>query len=194
MKVSYLNQKRESSSVSSVFGFLYMRMNILWTLWTFSLSVWISWSYVFGRGPGYVTRMGNRETERKLLITLLFVSYIFVDASGWVISDVSFVFMGVGGSGLATLDSLSQMTHLVLILFQLPSRQLTCESTQGGEKMTTEKALYIILQWPIRAKLSWYLLNLYIKNREATLLGLVWFLCLMAYQLFLGYLMPKPFS
>ena len=23
---------------------------------------------------------------------------------------------------------------------------------------------------------------------------LVWFLCLMAYQLFLGYLMPKPFS
>ena len=26
------------------------------------------------------------------------------------------------------------------------------------------------------------------------LAGLVWFLCLMAYQLFLGYLMPKPFS
>ena len=24
--------------------------------------------------------------------------------------------------------------------------------------------------------------------------GLVWFLCLMAYQLFLSYLMPKPFS
>ena len=24
--------------------------------------------------------------------------------------------------------------------------------------------------------------------------GLVWFLCLMAYQLFIGYLMPKPFS
>ena len=24
--------------------------------------------------------------------------------------------------------------------------------------------------------------------------GLIWFLCLMAYQLFLGYLMPKPFS
>ena len=24
--------------------------------------------------------------------------------------------------------------------------------------------------------------------------GLAWFLCLMAYQLFLGYLMPKPFS
>ena len=27
-----------------------------------------------------------------------------------------------------------------------------------------------------------------------SILGLVWFLCLMAYQLFLGYLMPKPFS
>ena len=24
--------------------------------------------------------------------------------------------------------------------------------------------------------------------------GLVWFLCLMTYQLILGYLMPKPFS
>ena len=30
---------------------------------------------------------------------------------------------------------------------------------------------------------------------SASWLGvLVWFLCLMAYQLFLGYLMPKPFS
>ena len=26
------------------------------------------------------------------------------------------------------------------------------------------------------------------------IIGLVWFLCLMAYHLFLGYLMPKPFS
>ena len=37
-------------------------------------------------------------------------------------------------------------------------------------KMTTEKALYIILQRPIRAKLYWWLLNLFFKNREATLL------------------------
>ena len=36
--------------------------------------------------------------------------------------------------------------------------------------MTTEKALYIILQQPIRAKLYWWLLNLSFKNREATLL------------------------
>ena len=26
------------------------------------------------------------------------------------------------------------------------------------------------------------------------IIGLVWFLCLMAYQLFVGYLMPKPSS
>ena len=38
------------------------------------------------------------------------------------------------------------------------------------KKMTTEKALYIILQQPIRAKLYWRLLNLSFKNREATLL------------------------
>ena len=34
--------------------------------------------------------------------------------------------------------------------------------------------------WFLVRKLDWF--------------GLVWFLCLMAYQLFLGYLMPKPFS
>ena len=35
-----------------------------------------------------------------------------------------------------------------------------------------------------------------IPSQEASTLqiGLVWFLCLMAYQLFLGYLMPDPFS
>ena len=31
-------------------------------------------------------------------------------------------------------------------------------------------------------------------NPALTFDGLVWFLCLIAYQLFLGYLMPKPFS
>ena len=30
------------------------------------------------------------------------------------------------------------------------------------------------------------------KYKEKILIG--WFLCLMAYQLFVGYLMPKPFS
>ena len=38
------------------------------------------------------------------------------------------------------------------------------------KKMTIEKALYMILQQPIRAKLYWWLLNLFFKNREATLL------------------------
>ena len=59
---------------------------------------------------------------------ILFISYILIDASGWVISDVSFGFMG--GSSLATSDLLTQMTQLALILLQLPSRQLTCTSTQ----------------------------------------------------------------
>ena len=99
---------------------------------------------------------------------ILFIPYILVDASGWVISDVSFGFMGV--SGLATSEPLTQMTQLALILLQLPSRQLTCASTQREKKMTTEKARYIILQQPIRAKLYWWLLNLSFKSREATLL------------------------
>ena len=36
-----------------------------------------------------------------------------------------------------------------------------------------------------------HIANLIVENFAQ---GLVWFLCLMAYQLFLGYLMPKPFS
>ena len=37
-------------------------------------------------------------------------------------------------------------------------------------------------------------LSLYICVCACVCVGLVWFLCLMAYQLFLGYLMRKPFS
>ena len=37
-------------------------------------------------------------------------------------------------------------------------------------------------------------LLLYLVSLYPVLLGLVWFLCLMAYQLFLGDLMPNPFS
>ena len=104
----------------------------------------------------------------------LFISYIFINASGWVISDVCFGFMA-GGSGHATSDPFAQMTQLALMLLQLPSRQLTCTSTQEKKKkkMTTEKALYIILQQPIRAKLYWWLLNLFFKNRETTWLLLL---------------------
>ena len=34
----------------------------------------------------------------------------------------------------------------------------------------------------------------YLNQKTEEIRGLVWFLCLMAYQLFLGYLMAKPFS
>ena len=71
-------------------------------------------------------------------------------SSGWVVSDVSFGFMGEG-SGLLTSDPLTQMTQLASIALQLPSNSHPCASTQGEKKMTTEKALYIILQQPIRA-------------------------------------------
>ena len=43
------------------------------------------------------------------------------------------------------------------------------------------------------------MVRLYVKIPDKFLhlifrFGLVWFLCLMAYQSLLGYLMPKPFS
>ena len=56
--------------------------------------------------------------------------YILVDASGWVVSDVSFGFMG-GFRSCNIRPPITQMTQLALILLQLPSRQLTCASTQG---------------------------------------------------------------
>ena len=97
---------------------------------------------------------------------LIFISYIFIDASGWVISDVSFGFMGGGGFGSCNIRPPHPNDPVGIDLTQLPSRQLT----RRKKKMTTEKALYIILQQPIRAKLYWWLLNLSFENREATLL------------------------
>ena len=79
------------------------------------------------------------KEKMKKICFFLFISYIFIDASGWVFSDVSFGIMGV--SGLATSDPLTQMTQLALMLLQLPSRQLTCASTQ--EKKWQQKWLYI---------------------------------------------------
>ena len=90
----------------------------------------------------------------------------------WDGSSVMFPLGSWGVSDLATSDSLTQMTQLGLILPQLPSRQLTCASTQGEKndlrKGSISAFLYIILQQPIRAKLYWWLLNLSFKNREAT--------------------------
>ena len=51
-----------------------------------------------------------------------------------------------------------------------PGSQPTHPHKEKTKKMTTEKALYIILQQPITAKLYWWLLKLFFKNREATLL------------------------
>ena len=51
-----------------------------------------------------------------------------------------------------------------------PGSQPAHPHKEKTKKMTIEKALYIILQQPIRAKLYWWLLNLFFKNREATLL------------------------
>ena len=70
-----------------------------------------------------------------------------------------------GVSGLATSDAHAQMIQLALILLQLPSRQLTCLSTQDK---WPQKWLYpwislLILQQPIRARLLWWLLNFSFK-------------------------------
>ena len=48
----------------------------------------------------------------------------------------------------------------------------------------------------IKPKISTQLQSEWVSLRQTmNLLGLVgWFLCLMGYQLFLGYLIPKPFS
>ena len=112
-----------------------------------------------------------RDIKKPSAFCIIFISYILMHRDG---SSVMFPLGSWGVLGLATSDPLTQMTQLALILLQLPSRQLTCASTQGQKKkMTTEKALYIILQKPIRAKLYWWLLNISFKNREATLLLLL---------------------
>ena len=87
--------------------------------------------------------------------------YNFIDASGWVISDVSFGFLGV--SGLATSDPLTQMVQFALILRQFPSRQLNCVSSTQDKWL--QKWLYpwvslLILQQPITGRLLWWLQKL----------------------------------
>ena len=49
-------------------------------------------------------------------------------------SSVMFLLRSWGVSGFATSDTLTQMTQLALMFLQLPSRQLTCASTQGEKK------------------------------------------------------------
>ena len=69
-----------------------------------------------------------------------------------------------GVSGLATSDPLTQMTQLALILPTTPISAANLRIRKWTKKkMITEKALYIILQQPIRAKLFRWLLNLSFK-------------------------------
>ena len=84
------------------------------------------------------------------------------------ISDVSFGFMGGFGSCNIRPPHPNDPVGIDLTPTPIPAASL-CIHTRR-KKMTTEKALYIILQQPIRAKLYWWLLNLSFKNREATLL------------------------
>ena len=95
--------------------------------------------------------------------------YILVDASGWVVSDVSFGFMGGFGSFNIRPPHPNDPVGIDLTPTLIPAANLRIH-TKRKKKMTTEKALYIILLQPIRAKLYWWLLNLSFKNREATLL------------------------
>ena len=81
----------------------------------------------------------------------LFISYIFIDTSEWVISDVSFGFMGgVFGSYNIRPPHPNDPVGIDLAPTTLPSANLLI---QPRKKMTTEKALYIILQQSIKAKL-----------------------------------------
>ena len=76
-------------------------------------------------------------------------------------------FLGSRGvSGLATSDSLAQMTQLAVILRKLPFRQLNC--TSSTQDKWQQKCLYpwvslLILQQPIRVRLLWWLLKLWFK-------------------------------
>ena len=99
----------------------------------------------------------------------LFISYILVDASGWIVGDVSFGFMG-GGFGSCNIRPPHPNDPVGIDLTPSPIPAANLRIHTRRKKMTTEKALYIILQQPIRAKLYWWLLNLSFKNWEANLL------------------------
>ena len=90
----------------------------------------------------------------KDMILNLFISYIFIDASGWVISDVSFGFMGGFGSCNIRPPRPNDPFGIDLTPTPIPAANLRIHTRQ----MTTEIALYpwvslLILQQPIRTKL-----------------------------------------
>ena len=100
----------------------------------------------------------------------IFIPYILVDASGWVVSDVSFGIMGGFGSFNIRPPHPNDPVGIDLTPTPIPAANLRIHTRRKQKKNDHRKALYIILQQPIRAKLYWWLLNLSFKNREATLL------------------------
>ena len=80
---------------------------------------------------------------------MIFISYIFIDASGWVISDVSFAFMGRFGSCNISSPRPNDPVGIDLTPTLVPAADLRIHTRQ----MTTEMALYLILQQSIRGKL-----------------------------------------
>ena len=61
-------------------------------------------------------------------------------------------------------------------------------------KSSKEKNKYLFKAAQINAIKTNYVKMKIDERPRKSKCSLVWFLCLMAYQLFLGYLMPKPFS
>ena len=92
----------------------------------------------------------NLSCEGELPIPF-FISYVFIDALGWVISDVSFGFMGGFGSCNIRPPHPNDPVGIDLTPTPIPAANLRIHTRK--KKMTTEMALYIILQQPIRAKL-----------------------------------------
>ena len=85
---------------------------------------------------------------------ILFIPYILVDASGWVVSDVSFGIMGGFGSFNIRPPHPNDPVGIDLTPTPIPAANLRIHTRRKQKKkMTVEKALYIILQQPIRAKL-----------------------------------------
>ena len=95
----------------------------------------------------------------------LLISYIFIDTSGWVISDVSFEFTGVG-SGSCNIGGPrpSDPVGIDLTPTLIPAAKLRIFHTrQMTAEMLHPWVWFIILQQPIRARLYWCLLKLSFK-------------------------------
>ena len=92
---------------------------------------------------------------------ILLILYIFIDASGWVISDVSFGFTWGLGSCNIRPSSPNDQVGIDLTPTPIPAANLRIHISQ----MTTEMALSLLtLKQPIRAKLLWWFLIFPLKS------------------------------